>query len=81
MLSRVNQKISKKKIFRKLPDLPLIFRKKSAILYPYRYLQTPAGKGWETMAAFAIKLIGTVLVVGLVGLLLEDKFIFSNYEK
>lgn len=33
------------------------------------------------MAAIALKLIGSVLVVGLVGLLLEDKFIFSNYEK
>jgi hypothetical protein len=59
----------------------LILRFGSAILYPYRYLHGSAGKGWEAMAAFAIKLIGTVLVVGLVGLLLEDKFIFSNYEK
>ena len=30
---------------------------------------------------FAVKLIGTVLIVGLVGLLIEDKFIFSRYGK
>ena len=32
------------------------------------------------MAAIAVKLIGTVLVVGLIGLMLEDKFIFQKYD-
>ncbi len=32
------------------------------------------------MAAVAVKLIGSVLVIGLIGLLLEDKFIFQKYE-
>ncbi len=37
------------------------------------------GKDGRRMAAVAIKLIGSVLVIGLVGLMLEDKFIFSKY--
>lgn len=29
---------------------------------------------------FAVKLLGTTLIVALIGLLVEDKFIFSKYE-
>ena len=49
------------------PDLPDICR----------HLQ---GKDGRQMAAVAVKLIGSVLVIGLIGLLLEDKFIFQKYE-
>ena len=58
----------------------MIFRSESAILFPYRYLHGLQGKDGTKMAAVAVKLIGSVLVIGLIGLLLEDKFIFQKYE-